>query len=162
MLFIRIEPSSGVPIYRQMMDQIRLQVATGVLAEGRQMPSVRGLARQLAVNQNTVLKVYNELCHDGVLTVERGSGTFVAADARTRGAADVRDAAAAAMCEAVVLGVQSGLGAAELHEILDRELGAVMAERQDVAQASAQNGGRFDGAECAAPLQEEAPWLVEP
>ena len=162
MLFIRIEPSSGVPIYRQMMDQIRLQVATGVLAEGQQMPSVRELARQLAINQNTVLKVYNELCHDGVLTVARGSGTFVAADARSRGVTDIRSTAVAAVREAVVWGVQSGLGAAELHEILDREFGAVMAERQGGVHASAETGGRSGSAECLASLQEEAPWLVEP
>lgn len=78
-IFIRIEPSSPIPIYRQIIDQIRYQIATGALKEGDQVPSVRQLADKLAVNQNTILKVYNQLCTEKVLRVERGSGTFVAA-----------------------------------------------------------------------------------
>lgn len=77
-MFIRIEPSSSVPIYRQIIDQIRYQVATGVLQPGDKVPSVRQLAGQLAVNQNTILKVYNELRNEHILRVERGSGTVVA------------------------------------------------------------------------------------
>jgi GntR family transcriptional regulator len=79
MLFLRIEPSSSVPIYRQIADQIRDQVVSGQLPAGQQMPSVRQLAEELAVNQNTILKVYNELCREKLLVMERGSGTFVAA-----------------------------------------------------------------------------------
>ena len=77
-MFIRIEASSAVPIYRQIMEQIRDQAACGLLRAGEQIPPVRALAEELAVNQNTILKVYNELCREGILTVERGSGTFVA------------------------------------------------------------------------------------
>ena len=77
-MFIRIETSSAVPIYRQIMEQIRDQTACGLLRAGQQIPPVRVLAEELAVNQNTILKVYNELCREGILTVERGSGTFVA------------------------------------------------------------------------------------
>ena len=83
-MFIRIEGSSSVPIYRQIIDQIRDQVASGILKTDEQMPSVRALAAELAVNQNTVLKVYNELCREGVLRMERGSGTFVAETSETK------------------------------------------------------------------------------
>jgi GntR family transcriptional regulator len=76
-MFIRIEASSAVPIYRQILDQIKEHIACGLLRPGEQMPSVRQVADELAVNQNTILKVYNELCRDGILKVERGSGTFV-------------------------------------------------------------------------------------
>lgn len=76
-MFIRIEASSAVPIYRQILDQIKEHIACGLLQPGEQMPSVRQVADELAVNQNTILKVYNELCRDGILKVERGSGTFV-------------------------------------------------------------------------------------
>lgn len=76
-MFIRIEASSAVPIYRQILDQIKEHIACGLLKPGEQMPSVRQVADELAVNQNTILKVYNELCRDGILKVERGSGTFV-------------------------------------------------------------------------------------
>lgn len=76
-MFIRIEPSSSVPIYRQISDQIRHQIAAGFLKQGDKVPSVRELASQLAVNQNTILKVYNELCRENVLKIERGDGTYV-------------------------------------------------------------------------------------
>ena len=59
-----------MPIYRQIIDQIKYQVAAGVLTEGDRVPSVRELALQLAVNQNTILKVYNELCRENVLNQE--------------------------------------------------------------------------------------------
>ncbi|MHC4536221.1 MAG: GntR family transcriptional regulator, partial [Planctomycetota bacterium] len=82
-MFIRIEPSSSIPIYRQIIDQIKYQVATGVLKEGDKVPSVRELAARLAINQNTVLKVYNELCRQNVLKIERGDGTYVSSSKQT-------------------------------------------------------------------------------
>ena len=77
-MFIRIESTSGVPITRQITDQIRAQCATGALAPGEKLPSVRALARQLAVNQNTILRVYERLTMAGLLEVRRGDGTYVA------------------------------------------------------------------------------------
>ena len=76
-LKIQLDVKSGVPFYRQIIDQIKYQIATGVLQSGDRLPSVRELAIKLAVNQNTVLKVYNELCREQVLKVERGDGTYV-------------------------------------------------------------------------------------
>jgi GntR family transcriptional regulator len=76
-MFLRVEPSSSTPIYCQLAEQIREQIAAGLIKPGQQVPSVRQLAADLAVNQNTVLKVYNELVREGVLTMERGNGTFV-------------------------------------------------------------------------------------
>ncbi len=77
-MFIRIEPSSGVPITRQIMDQIRTQCASGDLAPGDRLPSVRVLARELAVNQNTILRVYERLTMEGLLERRHGDGTYVA------------------------------------------------------------------------------------
>ena len=77
-MFIRIEPSSSVPIYAQMLEQIKYLIASGFLKAGDKVPSGRELAVQLGVNQHTVLKVYKELCTQGLLKVERGAGTFVA------------------------------------------------------------------------------------
>jgi GntR family transcriptional regulator len=76
-MFLRVEPSSSTPIYCQLAEQIREQIAAGLIKPGQQVPSVRQLAGDLAVNQNTVLKVYNELVREGVLTMQRGNGTFV-------------------------------------------------------------------------------------
>lgn len=66
-LKLRIEPSSGVPITRQIVDQIRTQCASGNLRPGDRLPSVRELARELAVNQNTILRVYERLTGEGLL-----------------------------------------------------------------------------------------------
>ncbi len=81
MFQIRLNPSSGVPIYRQIEDQVRYGVASGALRPGDQLPTVRALAVDLAVNPNTVIKAYTELERDGIVTTEQGSGTFVSASA---------------------------------------------------------------------------------
>lgn len=78
-MFIRIETSSGLPITRQIMDQIRTQCASGALAPHDRLPSVRELARELAVNQNTILRVYERLTNEGLLERRHGDGTYVAA-----------------------------------------------------------------------------------
>jgi GntR family transcriptional regulator len=74
----RLDPASGVPFYRQIIDQILAGVATGVLASGDQLPTVRALAVELQVNLNTVAKAYKELEIRGVLSTQQGSGTYVA------------------------------------------------------------------------------------
>jgi len=78
MVEFTLNPSSGVPIYRQIQDQIRFGIASGLLTPGEQLPTVRALAVELSVNPNTVIKAYNELERDGVLNTEQGTGTFVA------------------------------------------------------------------------------------
>jgi GntR family transcriptional regulator len=78
MITFSLNPKSGVPIYRQIQDQIRFGIASGRLRAGEQLPTVRALAVDLAVNPNTVIKAYTELERQGVLTTEQGSGTFVA------------------------------------------------------------------------------------
>jgi GntR family transcriptional regulator len=77
-VLIRIEASSGIPITRQIVDQIRTRCASGFLKPGDRIPSVRELARELAVNQNTILRAYERLTAEGVLILRHGEGTFVA------------------------------------------------------------------------------------
>ena len=77
-MFVRIETSSGLPITRQIMDQVRAQCASGALRPGDRLPSVRQLARQLAVNQNTILRVYERLTVERLLDRRHGDGTYVA------------------------------------------------------------------------------------
>jgi GntR family transcriptional regulator len=76
-MYIRIEKGSSTPISRQIAEQIRAQCLSGVLKEGACLPSVRELARELAVNVNTVLRVYERLAADGWLEMRHGEGTFV-------------------------------------------------------------------------------------
>jgi len=73
----QVNPSSGVPIYRQLMDQVRALVASGRLAEGDLLPSVRQVAKDLQVNQMTVSKAYSLLERDGVVERVRGQGMRV-------------------------------------------------------------------------------------
>ncbi len=77
-MFLRVEKGSAVPISRQIADQIRALCLTGRLKPTQQITSVRELARELAVNQNTVLRVYERLSGEGILEMRHGEGTFVA------------------------------------------------------------------------------------
>jgi GntR family transcriptional regulator len=83
MLF-RPNPSSGVPIYLQLMEQVKHAIETGALKPGEQLPGIRPLAEELVVNPNTVAKAYRELEHAGVVELRQGAGAFVAAQARTK------------------------------------------------------------------------------
>ncbi len=78
MLHFQLDIQSGVPVYRQLMDQIRHYVASGTLAPGDQLPSIREMARTLAVNPTTIVKAYGELDHEGVVELRHGRGVFVA------------------------------------------------------------------------------------
>src|SRR5207249_2668316 len=80
MIAFHLDPKSGVPIYRQIQDQIRYGVASGLLNPGEQLPTVRALAVELSVNPNTVIKAYTELEREGLLATEQGSGTFISAE----------------------------------------------------------------------------------
>ena len=75
---VTIATGTGTPIYRQIVDQVRLAAATGDLPAGQAMPSVRSVAERLVVNVNTVVKAYGELVRDGVLESRQGLGFFVA------------------------------------------------------------------------------------
>jgi DNA-binding transcriptional regulator YhcF (GntR family) len=76
----RRDMSSGVPVYRQIIDQILGGVASGGLKPGDQLPTVRQLAVDLAINPNTVVRAYRELEIRGVLDTQQGVGTFITAE----------------------------------------------------------------------------------
>jgi GntR family transcriptional regulator len=74
----RLDLHSGVPVYRQLIDQVQAGIASGSLAAGDQLPTVRQVAVDLAINPNTVLRAYREMEIRGVLETEQGTGTFIA------------------------------------------------------------------------------------
>jgi GntR family transcriptional regulator len=74
----RLDNASGVPVYRQLIDQVQAGIATGILAVGYQIPTVRQVAVDLAINPNTVMRAYRELEIRGVLDTQQGTGTFIA------------------------------------------------------------------------------------
>ncbi|MHC4703076.1 MAG: GntR family transcriptional regulator [Planctomycetota bacterium] len=120
------------------MDQIKYQVATGVLAEGDKVPSVRELAARLAVNQNTILKVYNELCRQNVLKIERGDGTYVSSSRQNISAAERKKAVAGVLREAATLAtlaVQLDLPIEQAGELLRKEYENIVAQRASRSKA---------------------------
>jgi len=72
-----LDLASGVPVYRQIMDQVRGGIASGSLKAGDQLPTMRQLSVDLAVNPNTVLRAYRELELGGLLETHQGTGTFI-------------------------------------------------------------------------------------
>ena len=76
-LFYQIDPHSGLPVYRQVMDQTKHYIASRDLVAGDQLPSIRELATRLSVNPATIVKAYNELQNEGVMEIKQGKGAFV-------------------------------------------------------------------------------------
>src|SRR5271154_3169226 len=74
----RLDPHSGVPVYRQLIDQVQGGLASGSLSVGNQLPTVRQVAVDLAINPNTVMRAYREMEIRGVLDTQQGTGTFIA------------------------------------------------------------------------------------
>jgi len=80
MIHFNLDPKTGTPFYRQIIDQIRFGIARGELKIGEQLPTVRALAVELKVNLNTVAKAYKELEIQNVLETQQGTGTFISKD----------------------------------------------------------------------------------
>jgi GntR family transcriptional regulator len=91
MLF-RSNPSSGVPVYVQLIEQVKHAIDVGALRPGDQLPSIRGVAEDLVINPNTVAKAYRELEQAGVIELRHGAGAFVADNGPTARVATVRKA----------------------------------------------------------------------
>lgn len=72
-----LDPKTGIPFYRQIIDQIKYGIASGNLKAGEQLPTVRALAVELKVNLNTITKAYKELEIQNILETQQGSGTFI-------------------------------------------------------------------------------------
>ncbi len=79
---IKVETKSGIPVYIQLAEQIKMLIHEGLLKVGDLMPTTRGLAVKLGINANTVARVYRDLQAEGQLRLQRGVGTFVAQEAR--------------------------------------------------------------------------------
>lgn len=102
-LLFQINPSSGVPIYRQLMDQVRTLIGAGRLTEGAMVPSVRQIAEGLQINPMTVSKAWSVLERDGVLERVRGQGMRVLAAAKPRATVKERQQALQPLLEQVVI-----------------------------------------------------------
>jgi len=121
MLF-RPNPSLGVPIYLQLMEQVKHAIETGALRSGEQLPGIRPLAEELVINPNTVAKAYRELEHEGVIELRHGSGAFVSQRARTEKLADKVRAAQSLVAGTVERLRARGLTEDEIRRLFEAEL----------------------------------------
>ncbi|MEX2315658.1 MAG: GntR family transcriptional regulator [Pirellulales bacterium] len=128
-MFLRIEKGSAVPISRQIADQIATFCASGSLQPGERLPSVRELARELAVNQNTILRVYERLSGDGLIEMRHGQGTFVAARAKAGQLAIHRDRLVDELRQVARQAFGLGLSTDELHQLLAEAANGLEARR---------------------------------
>ena len=120
----RLDLHSGVPVYRQIIDQVRGGVASGALAAGDQLPTVRQLAVDLAINPNTVVRAYRELELGGLLETHQGTGTFISAQ-KIRGGSEERARLLARIVEDAV--ARAGAAGFSVEELIE-ELRGLVAE----------------------------------
>jgi GntR family transcriptional regulator len=128
-LFINIDPSSGLPIYLQIAQQIKTAVAMGRLLPEEPLPSVRQLAVELAVNPNTVARAYLDLEIEGVIYKRQGAGTFVSGQGVEMSKGERRRVLNELLEKALVEGVNLGLSERELREAFERMLEKIMGAR---------------------------------
>jgi GntR family transcriptional regulator len=121
MLF-RPNPSSGVPIYRQLMEQVKHNVETGALRPGDQLAGIRTLAEELVMNPNTVAKAYRELEHEGIIELRCGAGAFIAPNAGTKKMTDKLRAGQAIVAASVQQLHDRGVTTDEIRRLYEAEL----------------------------------------
>jgi len=123
-VFLHIERGSSTPISRQIAEQIAALCASGSLQAGDRLPSVRQLAQELTVNQNTILRVYDRLAAEGLLEMRHGEGTFVAGNASRRRFEKQRRQFIDELELVIRRGAMLGIPADELRQLCDEAIGA--------------------------------------
>ena len=121
MLF-KPNPSLGVPIYLQLMEQVKHAIETGALRPGDQLPGMRPLAEELVINPNTVAKAYRELEHEGVIELRHGAGAFVSGNAGTKKLTDKVRAGQAIVAAAVEKLRARGVTDEEIRRLFEAQL----------------------------------------
>ena len=127
-MILRLNQSSGIPLYLQLMEQVKHAVETGALREGDQLPTIRKLAEELVMNPNTVARAYRELENEGVLEVKHGSGAFIkeSAAGRARLIHKAQSVIQSTIGRLLVLGLTDD----ELRRVFENELAAASGHRQ--------------------------------
>ena len=130
-MWFHIDPSSGTPIYRQIVDQVRQAVAGGTLRPGDRLPPVRDLAVELTVNPNTVARAYQDLERDGVIETSRGRGTFVASGAAKVAVAERVERLGPVLDRVIAEAYLLGISEDDLGRILEKRLSERRRTSQD-------------------------------
>ena len=119
----QVDLKSGIPIYIQIMDQIKHLIATGVLQRGQQLPTIRELAVELTINLHTVAHAYAELEREGFLTIQRGRGTFISDGHTDQELGDLRAEKLQALVESMFAEVVNlGYEADEVEQVMAAQI----------------------------------------
>ena len=121
-LLLKPNPSSGVPIYLQLIEQVKHAIETGAVRPGEQLPSIRPLAEELVINPNTVAKAYRELAHEGVIELRQGAGAFVSDKAPGRDDAEKLKAAKVLVAQGIERLRGRGITDEEIRRLVEAEL----------------------------------------
>jgi GntR family transcriptional regulator len=125
-MILKPNPSLNVPIYLQLVEQVRHAIETGALRPGDQLPSIRPLAEDLVINVNTVAKAYRELEREGVVELRQGAGAFIANTASARKGGSERVRAAQPLVATTVEQLRSrGVSDEEIRRLFEAELAGV-------------------------------------
>ena len=119
---IRINPSTGLPVYLQIIEQVKHLIETGELGPAATLPSVRNLAAQLSISPNTVIKAYSELEHQGVIELRMGSGAYVRREWVSQERPERIRAASEQVREVVARLRADGFSADEIRRLFEAEL----------------------------------------
>jgi GntR family transcriptional regulator len=117
---IRLNPASGVPLYLQLIEQVKHAIETGSIRAGEQLPSVRQMAEDLVINPNTVVRAYRELDHEGIIELKHGAGAFIRESIVPR--AKLMHKAQAVVQSAVGRLMSLGLNEEEIRRLVETEL----------------------------------------
>jgi GntR family transcriptional regulator len=136
-LHLQIDPQSGLPVYRQMIDQIKYYVASGALKPGQQLPSVRELAQRLSINPTTVVKAYNELENENIIDLRHGKGAFVSDRADAGVSAFEKDKVVRRLArQLAVESQQIGASYEFVQDVLDEEWQQMSGPMKDLRKAA--------------------------
>jgi GntR family transcriptional regulator len=128
-VFLKIDAHNGLAVYDQIVRQVKFAVADAVLRPGEIVPSVRELARELAINPNTVARAYRQLQDDGVLDAVRGTGLAVAQSARRQCQSERTKLIRTRLRRVLEEAAQSGLETTEIEQLMRTELLAVRKQK---------------------------------
>jgi GntR family transcriptional regulator len=128
-MFLHIDAHNGLAVYDQIVRQVKFAVADGTLSAGEMVPSVRELAKELAVNPNTVARAYRQLQDEGVLATVRGTGLAVESGAKRGCQADRKRLIRERLNDVLAEAHSSGLAEEEIQELFAAELSAAKRQR---------------------------------
>lgn len=123
-MIFRLNPQSGVPIYLQLIEQVKHGIENGALRPGDQLPGIRKLAESIPMNPNTVAKAYKELEHMGLVELRQGSGAFISEGLDTKELTDRMKSARPIVEKTVERLLQMGLNEEEVRRLIEAELAA--------------------------------------